>query len=476
MAASGSTYRPEKKMAIITSYFKGEAYGLLGPQMAATIIEDHGGCECIVIAVTREDEKAALKKILADYFADQKPVIGFSALSGREDLFSLAGELRKEGAVTILAGPQAGVDFSGEKGWRSHSHRFKGYWEYFDYGLQGPAEQVVPLLGRLSKNSAPATKVPGLLYLDREGDVRWNLPKEWDSNYLGKVRWDNIYRIAEDGLVPLKTGTGQVLQHIGCPHAARRTRPQIDYPAAIQKSPGQNIEIGLKGCSFCDVAADKGFHGKLDTETVIAQIQCLPQTPDGRKIPFELINENPLPALSGLLQEVHARAIEISQINLTLRADGLVSGLQHLKAALKVAGDLGIYVLLSSIGFESFDDRILRNLNKGLSVETNIEAIRLIRQLKEEFGEAFGYASREGANHGFIHPTAWDTEETAAEIQKNIYLYGLQNDILPPHSTPLIIHHASGLADWIREIEDRERLRFKRYGTVIGWWEEPRRI
>ena len=177
-----------------------------------------------------------------------------------------------------------------------------------------------------------------------------------------------------------------------------------------------------------------------------------------------------------MLQEVHARAIEISQINLTLRADGLVSGLQHLKAALKVAGDLGIYVLLSSIGFESFDDRILRNLNKGLSVETNIEAIRLIRQLKEEFGEAFGYSSREGANHGFIHPTAWDTAETAAEIQKNIYLYGLQNDILPPHSTPLIIHHASGLADWIREIEDRERLRFKRYGTVIGWWEEPRRI
>jgi fructose 1,6-bisphosphatase len=143
---------------------------------------------------------------------------------------------------------------------------------------------------------------------------------------------------------------------------------------------------------------------------------------------------------------------------------------------LKAAGKLGIYVLLSSIGFESFDNRILRNLNKGLSVETNLKAIRLIRQLKEEFGEAFGYSSREGANHGFIHPTAWDTEETAAEIQKNIYLYGLQNDILPPHSTPLIIHHASGLADWIREIEGRERLWFKRYGTVIGWWDEPHRI
>ena len=464
------------KMAIITSYFKGETYGLLGPQMAATIIEAHGGCECIVIAVTREDDKAALKAALADYFAAQQPVIGFSALSGREDLFSLAGELRAEGAVTILAGPQANVDFSGEIEWRRHPHRFKGYWDCFDFGLQGPAEQVLPLLGRHDKNDRSTMSIDGLLYLDTEDIVRQNPPRQWDHHYLGKVRWNNIYRISDSGIEPFDIHTGQVLQHIGCPHAARTTELKIDYPAAIGRGRGQKIKLGLKGCSFCDVAVDKGFHGKLDTETVIAQIQCLPQTPDGRKIPFELINENPLPVLAGLLRDVNSRNIGISQINLTLRADGLISGLQHFKEALEVAGKLGIYVLLGSIGFESFDNRILRNLNKGLSVETNLEAIRLIRQLKEEFGDGFGYTSREGANHGFIHPTAWDTAETSAEIQKNIYLYGLQNDILPPHSTPLIIHHASGLADWIREIEHRERLRFKRYGTVIGWWDEPRRI
>jgi hypothetical protein len=87
-----------------------------------------------------------------------------------------------------------------------------------------------------------------------------------------------------------------------------------------------------------------------------------------------------------------------------------------------------------------------------------------------------GYSSREGANHGFIHPTPWDTRETSANIQKNISLYGLQNDILPPHSTPLIIQHASGLGDWIREIEQREGLWFKRYGSIIGWWDEPNRL
>jgi hypothetical protein len=131
---------------------------------------------------------------------------------------------------------------------------------------------------------------------------------------------------------------------------------------------------------------------------------------------------------------------------------------------------------LSSIGFESFDDTILKNINKGLKVKNNIDAIRHIRELKGEFPHQFGYSSREGAIHGFIHPTPWDTGDTAANTQKVISLYGLQNDILPPHSTPLIIHHASGLGHWIREIERIEDLRFKRLSSIVGWWETPRRF
>ena len=81
--------------------------------------------------------------------------------------------------------------------------------------------------------------------------------------------------------------------------------------------------------------------------------------------------------------------------------------------------------------------------------------------------------TREGAIHGFIHPTPWDTGETESSIQKTILMYGLHNDILPPHSTPLIIHHASGLGDWIREIERQEKIEFRRHGSIIAWWESP---
>ena len=132
-------------MAILTSYFEGESYGLLGPQMAATIIQENTSFDCIVVAVTHSDDKALLKKALYGYFGKEKPVIGFSTLSGREDLFALAKELKEEGAVTILAGPQSDVDFLGETGWRNFPHRFQGLSEHFSLALHGPAEQAVRL-------------------------------------------------------------------------------------------------------------------------------------------------------------------------------------------------------------------------------------------------------------------------------------------------------------------------------------------
>ena len=473
MAQSNNSAGNGEKMAIIAGYFENENYGLLGPQMAATIIQDHTPFECIVIAVTREYDRAALKKTLADYFGPARPLVGFSALSGREDLFALAKELREEGVLTILAGPQANVDFSGEEDWQDHPHRFKGLSENFNFGLHGPAEQAIELLNCLDGNEW--SKIPGLLYVSRNGNVIQNPSNGWNSKYLGKVCWNNIYRTAGEGLVPIDIGLGQVLQHIGCPHATRAIPLEIDHPVSISQGREKSIKLRIKGCSFCDVATDKGYHGKLDRETVFSQISCLPQDADGRKIPFELINENPLPGLSDLLKEASLRGLKLSQINLTLRADWLASGIQHLKRTLQIAGEQRVYVLLSSIGFESFDDTILKNINKGLKVKNNIDAIRHIRKLKGEFPHQFGYSNREGAIHGFIHPTPWDTGNTAASTQKTISLYGLQNDILPPHSTPLIIHHASGLGHWIRELERLEGLRFKRLGSIVGWWDPPQR-
>ncbi len=463
----------KKRMAIISSYFKGEAYGVLGPQMAATIIQENTPYECITIVVARDDNRKILKDSLIDYFGKQRPIIGFSTLSGREDLSSLAKELKNDGAITILAGPQAAADYLGEVDWQNNHHRFKGLSDHFTCALHGPAEQAIPLLYNLTHGRLDDT--PGILHYNNHGLLR-NKPKTWQNEFLRSVKWDNLYGVNSRGLAPIKVNTGQVLQQIGCPHASKAKAIEIDYPASIKNRAGAKIKVSLKGCSFCDVAIDKGFYGELDIDAVLEQMQCLPEDADGRKIPFELINENPLFNLHKILHAAKAKAINLSQVNLILRADWFLKGEERLRASLAYARENKIQILLSSMGFEAFDDKLLRNFHKGIDVKTNLAAIRLMRRLKEEFPDEWGYSKAEGAMHGFIHPTPWDTNETVSHTRENIAIYGLSLDILPANSTPLIIHHASALGDWIRALEEREKIQYPRYGSIIGWWDDQVRM
>jgi hypothetical protein len=448
-----------ERMVLITGYVEGESYGLLGPQLAASIIQENTIYDCIVVTVTREDDKNILKNTLYDYFGNRRPVIAFSYLAGRTDLFSLARNFKEDGSFTVLAGPQADVDFMGEKGWQDHPHYFQGLSSCFSMAVHGPAEQILPFLNRPIDQKTFSD--PGLL----------DASSTWSEGFLTKVRWDNLYRLSSSTLTPLPVTTGQVLQQIGCPHASRARTVEIDYPVAFRKNEKDKVGLSLKGCSFCDVAIDKGFHGALSLDAVLEQVLRLPEREDGRKIPFELINENAVPGLPALLARVRAKGIRLSQINLTLRADWFILGERILREALALAGTLDVRVLLGSMGFESFDDRILRNLHKGLDAETNLRAVKLMRDLKNEFPGQWAYARQEGAIHGFIHPTPWDTTESESNNRRIISLYGLLNDILPDRSVPLIIHHASALGDWAREIEKEENIMFKREGTTIGWWQ-----
>ena len=466
--------RSRRRMAIISSYLPNETYGLLGPQMAAAIIEENTRYECIVIAVTREDDKGLLKKALGDYFGPDLPVLGFAMLSGRIDLFHFARELKEEGAMTLLAGPQADVDYMGETDWMSHPNRFRGLSDHFSLALHGPAEQIIPFLQ--NPGAKEWRERPGFLYPDESGALIHNPAQLWDKGVRAKVSWNNLFRLANKGLEPVEISLGQVLEHVGCPHAARTRLVEIDYPVFLSPPGEKKVRMYPKGCSFCDVAVDKGFHGSLERESVLAQIEQLPDLEDGRKIPFELINENALPGLPMLLREVRARDVPLSQINLTLRADWFLLGEVFLKEALSLAKRMKIRILLASMGFESFDDRILANLNKGLDVETNLKAIRLMRRIKEEFPDQWGYARSEGSVHGFIHPTPWDTADTETNNKRTISLYALEKDILPDHSVPLIIHHASALGDWLREVERMEGVEFKRDGSIISWWQAGDRI
>ena len=399
-----------------------------------------------MIGVGRIFDREALMQFIKDHYEGKDRIVGFSYLCGRSELLGLLDALKAIGFRVILGGPQADRDYIGEPEKGLFHHRIKGLVDKVDLCFSGPIETL-------------EEKV----FWEGQGLFRY----PWTKKPYLQVDWHNLYFFS-DRLYKLEVKTAQVLRGIGCPYAARTKKVLIDPPTAL-KQVGP-IEVETKGCSFCDVAWDKGFCGYISDQDVLEQIAALPEE-NGRKIPFELIDEYPLGFLPKLLYLCASEGIRLQQVNLVLRADDLLLHHGELKAALKEAEALGTRIMLSSIGFESFSDRILRNLNKGITVRENLEAIRTIRALKREFPQTLLYRRDEGAFHGFIHPTPWDDPETDFELQRAIGAYGLFEDILPYHSTPLIVHHASALADWLRQIEEVHGIYFNRGLTWIEWWD-----
>ncbi len=460
----------KQTMAILANYADSEgSYGLLGPQMAATIIQSNTNFECLVVGIGHSYDKETVKKSILQLNPNARQVIGFSNLGGRPELYRLAKELKAEGAITILGGPQADVDYIGEVGWEHHRHRFSGLRDCFSFAVHGPAEQLIPFL-----NSYDSTldDVHGMLCV-RGGECRVNAQDPWDKSFLKRVDWRNLYKVGPSGLERVSVAGAQVVQQIGCPYAARVRHVAIDYPTSLAGVPFEregSVFLDLSGCSFCDVARDKQFGCVLPLDNVLAQIMNLPDDSAGVKIPFELISEMPLPSLPRLFSAIEQRGIRISQVNLVTRSDWLLTYEEELRDALMSARSMNVRVLASEVGFESFAARILRNLNKGYPPDTNLAAVALMRQLKAEFPESWFYSTRDGASHGFIHPTPWDSVETEGEMNTLISVHGLDRDLLPNVSVPLIIHHACGLGDWVREVERREGVKLNRMGSVIEWW------
>ncbi|RLA85361.1 MAG: hypothetical protein DRG31_03200 [Deltaproteobacteria bacterium] len=434
---------------LILCHHTGEPYGLLGPQLAATFLTKKLKIPTVVLGITRDFDRQKLIEFVKEHYKDQPLTICFSHLCGRPDLLELIKAFKDLGFRTVLGGPQAQRDFEGEPGKAQFPWRFQGLSDRLDLAYSGPVDA---------------------LNLDLLFEQEGNICHPWHREIFTEVDWGNLLMFS-DRPQNLTIKVAQVLRGVGCPYAMRKKHIRVDPPSALSGCPGIHLEV--QGCSFCDVAWDKGFAGYLSDEAVLSQIDALPEQA-GRKIPFELIDEYPIRYLPRLIELLDSENIAISQINLVLRSDDILKNREILEKVLSELDGRGIRVLFSSIGFESFSSKILKNLNKGITPEESLESIRILRHLKGKFPNTLLYRRDEGGLHGFIHPTPWDDHETQFELNRAIGTYQLFEDILPPHSTPLIIHHGSALAHWIRTLEERTGVKFKRCWTWIEWWEPER--
>jgi len=461
---------------IIFTHHTGEPHGILGAQVAATFLQRKLSIPSIVVGIERNISKERLLHFVDEYYAGTWSPTGeavaphdrsyggtsqlkfhngglllrvaaFSHLCGRPDIIELIQELKQRGFVTILGGPQARQDYKGEPDTDLYPHRFKGLKSIVDIAFQGPTD-------RLQSEHLGS------------GDGLLEFP--WTRNIFLEVDWSNLYTFS-DAPKKVEVQLGQVLNTIGCSYARKPQTVILPPPANLRASGIPELEVRSEGCIFCDVSWDKGYHGSVQREKVIAQIAGLPEV-DERKVPFELIDEYPIRSLGKLLEDAERQKIKVSQVNLVCRVDDINAHASALVEIVLLARRQGVKIMFASIGFETFSDRLLHYFCKGITVADVVKCVETLRRLKDKFGSYFLYRRDEGANHGFIRPTPWDDGETLQEIDRNIFLYRLYEDILPQSSTPLIIHHASFLGDWIRQIESTTGVTFSREGTWIEWW------
>ena len=432
---------------IIFTHHTGEPHGLLGAQVAATFLQRKLSIPSIVVGIERNFSKKRLLHFINEYYAGTKKIAAFSHLCGRSDIIGVAQELKQEGFITILGGPQARQDYHGEPDTDSHPHRFRGLKSMIDMAFQGPVDR---------------------LRSEHLGMRDTLLEYPWTKNIFLEVDWSNIYTFS-DTLKKIDVRMGQVLNAIGCPYASQLQKVILPPPINLRERGIPGLEVRSEGCIFCDVSRDKGYHGSVEPHRLITQVVGLPEA-DGRKIPFELIDEYPIRSFGKLLQDTERYKIKLSQINLVCRVDDINAHASDLTEILSLARRQDIKIMFASIGFESFSDRLLQYFCKGITVADIVKCVETLRRLKDSFGSHFLYRREEGANHGFIRPTPWDDSETLQEMDRNIFLHRFFEDILPEHSTPLIIHHASYLGDWIRQIESTTGITFSRGGTWIEWW------
>jgi len=432
---------------IIFTHHTGDPHGLLGAQVAATFFDRKLSMPSMVVGIERNFSKERLLRFVDEYYAGKQKIAAFSHLCGRKDLMKLIQELKQQGFITLLGGPQSRQDYVGEPDTDSYPHRFRGLKSTVDIAFHGPV------------NLLKSEHLEGK-------DILLNYP--WTKNLFLEVDWSNIYTFS-DTLKRLEVKMGQVLNAIGCAYACKPQTITLPPPTSLREKGVPELEVRSEGCIFCDVARDKGYHGAVDRDTLISQMTGLPEV-EGRKIPFELIDEFPIRSLGRLIDEAGRNRIKLSQINLVCRVDDINAHASDLTEILPLARSRDIKIMFSSIGFESFSDRLLQYFCKGITVDDIVKCVETLRRLKNRYGSTFLYRRDEGANHGFIRPTPWDDRETMQETDSNIFLLRLFEDILPEHSTPLIIHHASYLGDWIRQIESTTGITFSREGTWIEWW------
>ena len=178
------------------------------------------------------------------------------------------------------------------------------------------------------------------------------------------------------------------------------------------------------GCSFCIFQYQEfTSHSAEDTIELLFK-QALHLYKKYQTTSFHIQTENPLPFLYGFITALLNSNIRLQKLSIRTRPDLLLLHRDKLKSCLALARDNDFHLSIEEIGFESFADDDLNTFNKNTDSTINRDALKLLQDVKKDFGKHVSV----DVGHGIILFHPWTTLKSLTE---NLQFISKNTDIFP---------------------------------------------
>lgn len=168
------------------------------------------------------------------------------------------------------------------------------------------------------------------------------------------------------------------------------------------------------GCSFCSRPPSGGWHPSFSREglrrNLVALVSTLP--PFSGRLAVRLGGEAALNHVRELAEEIRASGMAPADWLLDSRADTLCQRRPDLAQACEVLRGTGHKFHMALIGIENFSTSELSRMNKGVSPQGNLDAMKTLLELERDFGDTFDFRKHGGLS--VILFTPWSTLEDVA--------------------------------------------------------------
>lgn len=282
-----------------------------------------------------------------------------------------------------------------------------------DFALEGPARASLPLAVAAIAAGRP-DDAPGL-WFRRDGLLRCGPPPpdarpadellpfepDHDWEYLGPPRAEGSNLRVPSVVAELGCVWNRPVDRAPSWAGVEPRLPEVPMAPEAAEALQRRFVQRAGGCTFCTLRYQPRRGHRLERTLELLEHQVRAWIQRGAR-GVSLQTEHPLPLLVPLFDTLAAAGLHLDELHVRTIPWLVLRHEDALRAAIARARAAGTRLVLGQVGFEAFDAPTLALYNKGLTVEENRAAARLLGALTATEGDAFEGTS----GHGLVplHP------------------------------------------------------------------------